>query len=136
MAGYAAAAVWIALYGKLDSETDALLKGAAYFLAIYAGLVHFEPFVTEWDLNEGFGAFALYLGVVFSMTVVGASIATLTLTSSVYLGMIWTACKLFALCGVVSCSIRFSPKLIPVLNRGKHLIVETIHGPASDIETD
>jgi hypothetical protein len=59
MGGYAGTAVWIALYGRLGAETNALLEGAACFLAIYAGLVHFEPFVTEWDMAKGLGAVVL-----------------------------------------------------------------------------
>lgn len=127
MGGYAATAVWIALYGQLGRETDALLGGAAYFLAIYAALVHFEPFVTEWDLNEGFGAVVLFVGVAFSTTVIGAAIATFTLKSSLSLGLIWTAFKVFAVSGAVSCLIRFSSKLSPALDHGMHVIVEAIH---------
>jgi hypothetical protein len=134
MGGYAAAAVWLTLYGQLGSETDALLKGAAYFLAIYAGLVHFEPFVIEWDLNKGFGVVVLYLGVAFSTTVVGAAIATLTLTSSAYLDLIWTAVKVFVASGVVSWLIRSPPKPNLILDRGKRLIIEAIGRPTADDE--
>jgi hypothetical protein len=136
MGGYAAAAMWIALYGQVSSETTALLEGAAYFLVIYAGLVHFEPFVTEWNLTDGFGAFVLYLGVAFSMTVIGAAIATLTLTSSVYLGWTMDALKIFALAGTASWLIRLMPTLIPIPGESKHLTAEANHRPIGEDETD
>lgn len=81
MAGYAAFALLLALHGQLRHEIDALLQGAAYFLAIYAGLVHYEPFVCEWRLGSGVRAFVLYIALVIPAFVLGAAIATLMLSS-------------------------------------------------------
>jgi hypothetical protein len=82
MGSYAAATVWIALYGQFGAEINALLIVAALFLLVYAGLVHFEPFVNEWDLCGGFAAFLLYLAFCLLALITGAAIAEFAISSS------------------------------------------------------
>jgi hypothetical protein len=83
MAGYAWTALFLVLHKQLGSEVDTMLRGAAFFLIVYAWLVHFEPFVAEWRLGGGLGAAVLYTGVATSAVAVGLIIAELLLTSSV-----------------------------------------------------
>jgi hypothetical protein len=85
MIGYAGTAVWLVLHRQLDSQTDALLRGAAYFFLVYAGLVHFEPFVNEWRLRTGIGTFVLYATLMVWAMLVGTIVAEYSLTSNVHL---------------------------------------------------
>lgn len=79
MGGYAWAALFIFLHRQLTPEADAMLKGSAVFFVIYAGLVHFEPFVAAWRLRGGAAAIALYVGVTTFAAIVGVSIALMLL---------------------------------------------------------
>lgn len=81
MAGYAWTALYMVLHKQLGHEVNTLLKGAAYFLIVYAWLAHFEPFVAEWRLRGGLGAGILYTGVAVLAAGVGVVIAE-TLRSS------------------------------------------------------
>ena len=81
MGGYAAMSVLLVLYGQLGRDADALLEGAAYFLIVYAGLVHYEPFVCEWRVGSGMRAFALYIALVLPAIAVGAAIAIFMLSA-------------------------------------------------------
>lgn len=83
MAGYAWTALFLVLHKKLGSEIDTMLRGAAFFLIVYAWLVHFEPFVAEWRLGGGLGATVFYTGVATSAVMAGLIIAEILLTSSV-----------------------------------------------------
>jgi hypothetical protein len=83
MAGYAWTALFLVLHKQLGSEIDAILEGAAFFLIVYAWLVHFEPFVAEWRLGGGFGAAVFYTGVATSAVAVGLIISEILMTSSV-----------------------------------------------------
>lgn len=83
MAGYASFAVLGALHKQLDSESDALLGGAAVFLIGYAWLVHFEPFAREWQLRGGIGAVVLYSSVMLAVITFGGVLAIVALTSSI-----------------------------------------------------
>jgi hypothetical protein len=83
MAGYAWTALFLVLHKQLGSEVDTMLRGAAFFMIVYAWLVHFEPFVAEWRLGGGLGAAVLYTGVATSAVAAGLIIAELLLTSSV-----------------------------------------------------
>jgi len=65
MAGYAFTALFLVLHKQLGAEVDTMLRGAAYFLIVYAWLVHFEPFVAEWRLGGGLGAGIFYTGIAF-----------------------------------------------------------------------
>jgi hypothetical protein len=82
MAGYAFTALFLVLHKQLGSEVDTMLRGAAYFLIVYAWLVHFEPFVAEWRLGGGLGAGIFYTGIAFLAVVVGVLIATALLVPS------------------------------------------------------
>jgi len=137
MSGYAAAAVWIALYGQLGAGTDALLKGTACFLAIYAGLVHFEPFVTEWNLAKGFSAVILYVGFAVSTLVIGAVIATFTLTSSVSVGLLREALLLFVVCVFGAWLVaRFLPDPHLAGEESGHPATEAARSPPGSDDTD
>jgi hypothetical protein len=83
MAGYAWTALFVVLHKQLGSEVDTMLRGAAFFLIVYAWLVHFEPFVAEWRLGGGLGAAVFYTGVATSAAAAGLMIAEMLLTSSV-----------------------------------------------------
>jgi hypothetical protein len=83
MAGYAWTSLYLVLHKQLGSEVDTMLRGAAFFLIVYAWLVHFEPFVAEWRLGGGFGAAVFYTGVATSAVTVGLIIAEVLLTASV-----------------------------------------------------
>jgi hypothetical protein len=83
MAGYAWTALFLVLHKQLGSEVDTMLRGAAFFMIVYAWLVHFEPFVAEWRLGGGVGAAVLYTGVAISAVAAGLIIAEILLTSSV-----------------------------------------------------
>jgi hypothetical protein len=61
MAGYAGFSISLVVRRQVNAEVDALLDGAAVFLFIYAAIVHFEPFVNEWRLSDGFRTCCLYL---------------------------------------------------------------------------
>lgn len=82
MIGYAGTSVWMQLYG-VGREVDELLTGAAAFLAIYAAIVHFEPFVSEWRLYTGFDTWLFYLSFASVCTVIGGALWEAVLTSSV-----------------------------------------------------
>jgi hypothetical protein len=84
MGGYAATALRIALLHQLDAEIDALLRGTAFFLFVYAWLTHFEPFVNEWRLRGGIGAAVLYTSLIPLLVAIGAVIALHTLVNRVY----------------------------------------------------
>jgi hypothetical protein len=83
MAGYAGFTLLGTLYKQLGAEFDALLRGAACFLFVYAWLVHFEPFVREWRLRGGVGAAVLYTGLLIAAMEIGGVIAEMTLGVSV-----------------------------------------------------
>ena len=83
MCGYAALTVLAALHKQLDTETSALLRGAAGFPAIYALLVNFEPFVHEWRLRGGLPTCLLYGSLATFWLVVGATAAELAADSKV-----------------------------------------------------
>lgn len=83
MAGYALITVGASLHKQLDSESDALLRGAALFLIGYAWLVHFEPFAREWKLRGGLGACLLYTSVMLATGTFGGVLAEAALTSSI-----------------------------------------------------
>jgi hypothetical protein len=83
MAGYAWTALFLVLHKQLGAEVDTMLRGAVFFLIVYAWLVHFEPFVAEWRLGGGLGAAVFYTGVATSAVAVGLIIAEVLLTSSV-----------------------------------------------------
>jgi hypothetical protein len=82
MAGYAWASLFFVLHKQLGWEVDTMLRGAGYFLIVYAWLVHFEPFVAEWRLGGWAGAISLYTGVAVFAASVGVMIANSLLTSS------------------------------------------------------
>ena len=82
MAGYAWTALYMVLHKQLGHQVDTLLKGAAYFLIVYAWLAHFEPFVAEWRLGGGLRAGILYTGVAVLAAGVGVVIAETLLSSS------------------------------------------------------
>jgi hypothetical protein len=86
MGGYAATTLLLVLHKQLGAESDALLKGAACFLIIYAWLVHFEPFAHEWRLRGGVGAVALYTGLIFPALVIGGTLAALAIDPHVLPG--------------------------------------------------
>jgi hypothetical protein len=83
MAGYAFITVSAALHKQLDWESDALLRGATYFLFGYAWLVHFEPFVREWQLRGGLGAGILYSSIMFATIGFGGVLAEVAASSSI-----------------------------------------------------
>jgi hypothetical protein len=83
MAGYAWTALFLVLHKQLGSEVDTILRGAAFFLIVYAWLVHFDPFVAEWRLGDGLGAAVFYTGVAMSAIIAGVIVADVLLTSSV-----------------------------------------------------
>jgi hypothetical protein len=91
MAGYAWAALFLVLHKQLGSEVDTLLKGAVFFLIVYAWLVHFEPFVAEWRLGGGFGAAIFYTGVAISAVTTGLIVADTLMTSSVAYSLVLLA---------------------------------------------
>jgi hypothetical protein len=75
MGGYAADSLVMVLHKQLGPEVGALMWGAAAFLTIYAWLVHFEPFITEWRLCGGIRAGVLYTGIAALATIIGAATA-------------------------------------------------------------
>jgi hypothetical protein len=91
MAGYAWTALFLVLHQQLGSEVDTMLKGAAFFLIVYAWLVHFDPFVAEWRLGGGFGATVFYTGVAISSVTAGLIVAEILLTSSVTYSLVLVA---------------------------------------------
>jgi hypothetical protein len=86
MGGYAWATLFLTLQRQLDSESAALLRGAAGLLILYAWLTHFEPFLAEWRLNGGLGAAVLYTGFATLAAGIGITGAEVTRTSSFTLG--------------------------------------------------
>jgi hypothetical protein len=96
MGGYAATTLLLALHKQLGAESDALLRGAAGFLFVYAWLVHFEPFAHEWQLRGGLGAVALYTGLICPAITVGGVLAALTLDQH----LIWSYVHLILLSAV------------------------------------
>lgn len=117
MLGYAGAAVWVVLHRQLDPQTSALLKGTAYFLLAYAGLVHFEPFVNEWRLRTGLGAFVLYATFMLWAMLLGTVIAEYSLTSTVRLATDPLTLKLTAALGLAWLFCRASAKLGAAFDR-------------------
>lgn len=81
MGGYAYGSLFEVLHRQLSSSVDALLKGAGGFLVLYAWLIHFEPFVTEWRLRGGLRAAAVYSCTAFAAVVVGVVIEDAVLFS-------------------------------------------------------
>jgi hypothetical protein len=126
MGGYAASAVWIALYKEVSPETDDLLRGAAYFLLVYAGIVHFQPFANGMRRYGGFIALILYVSFAFSAAVVGATIAEFSLTSDVAATLAGQALGLCAATALIWCLCAFSSQLKAGLDRGLDLIFEAI----------
>jgi len=82
MAGYAATTLLDVLHKQLGAETDSLLEGAGMFLAVYAWLVHFEPFVREWRLRGGAGATILYTAVLSAAVLMGGLLTEVALQPS------------------------------------------------------
>ena len=117
MGGYAATAVWMSLYGEFGSETNHLLEVAAYFLIVYAGLVHFEPFVNEWRLRTGAGALALYSSIAFSAAIIGSIIAEFSLRSHVPADTRLAAITICATVGPAWLFYRYSARLDAALDR-------------------
>jgi hypothetical protein len=109
MAGYAWDSLFIVLHKQLGSEVDTMLRGAGYFLIVYAWLVHFEPFVAEWRLGGWAGAVFLYSGVAAFAASVGVVIANSLLTSS------FTGARLLFVAGGVAVGGAVIYKLMPHL---------------------
>jgi hypothetical protein len=82
MAGYAYNSLAVVLYKQLGWDARAMLKGAAAFMAVYAWLVHFEPFLAEWRLRGGPGTMALYTCIAIFAFSIGMVIADVVLLSS------------------------------------------------------
>jgi hypothetical protein len=121
MAGYAATAVALVLQKQqINPELGALLKGTAWFLVIYAWLVHLEPFSNEWSLRGGLAACALYSGAVIFAVTVGLAVASLVLTSSLdgVLGLLGMAAGTMVFGWAL---YRFGPGLMAALERGMGL---------------
>jgi hypothetical protein len=117
MGGYAAMSVAAVLYRQLGSEIDDLLKGSACFLVLYAGLVHFEPFVNEWRLRTGLGAFVLYVASSLWAVVLGASLAEFSVSSSMHLATGTAGLEATALAGGAWLFYRASAKLDAAFDR-------------------
>lgn len=118
MAGYAATSVALVLQKQqINPELGALLKGTAWFLVIYAWLVHLEPFSNEWSLRGGLAACALYSGVVTFAVAVGFAVASLVLTSSLHdaLGLLGTAAGIMVSGWAL---YRFGSDLLAAIERG------------------
>jgi hypothetical protein len=75
MGGYAWVSLFVVLHKQLGPEVDAMLKGTAAFLIIYAALVHFEPFLTTCRHRGAPAALALYAGIAIPAFIVGVTIA-------------------------------------------------------------
>ncbi len=82
MGGYAWMSLFLVLHKQLGAEVSAMLKGAAAFIVLYAGLVHFEPFLAEWRSGKGGGAALLYVCIAGAAVLLGAEIAILVLEPS------------------------------------------------------
>jgi hypothetical protein len=117
MAGYAATAVLLVLHKQLNAESDALLDGAAWFLMIYAWLVHLEPFSKEWNLSGGICTSILYTGFASSALIVGFSVASLVLTSSVDGGILQLLAKTAGITAFGWLLCRFGPDLMAATQR-------------------
>lgn len=74
MGGYAYASLFSVLHQHVSPLVDHLLEGAAGFLIVYAGLVHFEPFLYEWRLRGGTAALIFFVGFSASAVALGAVI--------------------------------------------------------------
>ncbi len=79
MGGYAWTSLFLVLHKQLGAEVNAMLRGAACLMIVYAWLVHFEPFLTEWRLRGGAAAAALYTCVAVFVVSVGVVIAEMIL---------------------------------------------------------
>jgi hypothetical protein len=79
MGGYAWVSLFVVLHKQLGPEVDAMLRGTAAFLIIYASLVHFEPFLATWRRRGAPAAIALYAGVAVPAVIVGVTIAFMLL---------------------------------------------------------
>jgi hypothetical protein len=82
MGGYAWTSLFLVLHKQLESEIDTLLRGAGYFMLVYAWLVHFEPFVNEWRLSGWIGSVVLYTGAAIFAASIGVVIADVMILSS------------------------------------------------------
>lgn len=82
MGGYAWVSLFAVLHKQLGWEIDMVLRGASYFMIVYAWLVHFEPFAREWRLQGWRGAICLYTGVAIFAASIGVVLADILLQSS------------------------------------------------------
>ncbi len=119
MGGYAWVSLFVVLHRQLGPEVDAMLRGTAAFLIIYASLVHFEPFLATWRRRGAPAAIALYAGVAVPAVIVGVTVAFMFLEKR------WTPTDprlLFIGCGVAAIgwlAYRLLPRLESLLGIGE-----------------
>lgn len=114
MAGYAFFTVDGTLHKQLNHEYSALLRGAGFFLAAYAWLVHLEPFLREWKLRGWLGASVLYSGIATTLVMCGGVLAELALQTKMprdALELTWLLPALIAACWVFY-------RILPTFNAG------------------
>lgn len=118
MGGYAWTSLFLALHKQLGAEIDAILRGAAYFMIVYAWLVHFEPFLVEWRLRGWLGAVALYTTVAIFAASVGVVVADVTLSSFTFENL-----RLLAITGAIAGGGWLAYRLIPRLEARMNRLV-------------
>jgi hypothetical protein len=100
MGGYAWASLFMVLHKQLGPEASAMLKGASGFIVLYAGLIHFEPFVAEWRSKGASSAVALYLCIAIVAALLGVELAMFTLEPSL---SVWNL-EIAAMAGTAACA--------------------------------
>jgi hypothetical protein len=100
MGGYAWATLFLVLQRQLGSEYARLVKGAGFLIVLYAGLIHFEPFLEEWRRRGAVAAGVIYVGCAFLFIGLGVTLAEILRTASFEIGDIWLLAVASAPAGV------------------------------------
>lgn len=117
MAGYAWTSLFLVLHKQLEPRIDTMLRGAAYFMIVYAWLVHFEPFVAEWRLKGWKGAILFYTCVAAFAVSIGVVIAEAMLFSSLTFANLRFLCITGGLTGAGWLAYVLMPRLEAFLDR-------------------
>lgn len=114
--GYAWATLFLVLQTQLGSEYARLVKGAGILIAVYAALIHFEPFIEEWRRRGAFAAGLLYVGCACVFVDVGISLAETLRSTSVSTGVVRLLVLATAVAGTSGLAYLLMPKSDPTLD--------------------